>query len=350
VTTCYLYVGSTDTALLGAMSSDLPLPLQLSSAWSWTPADPNTDDPYWERMAAQGQSFFQAAGSSGGFKKSPWPADSAWVTVVGGTGLTTKSAGGPWESEVAGYGGGGYYAQDDILIPYWQQLPGVINTANEGSTVYRNYPDVSANASYSFYVCADQTTCTANELGGTSFAAPMWAGYLALANEQAVADGQAAPGFINPAIYLLGVGPGYHNDFHDIVSGSNGYPAVAGYDLAGGWGSPNRSGLIKALLASPSPFFAIGASPNVITVSAGGTFTSTITTAAENGFDSAIALSSSLATARFNPSTIPAPGSGTSTLTAKIAETAKAGTYVFTITGAGAGITQGTRVTVTVTK
>jgi hypothetical protein len=45
---------------------------------------------------------------------------------------------------------------------------------------YRNGPDVSANANFTYYVCADQTTCTANEYGGTSFAAPMWAGYLAL--------------------------------------------------------------------------------------------------------------------------------------------------------------------------
>lgn len=354
VNAVYLYVGSADTALLGAMSSDQPLPLQLSSSWSWTPPDPSTDDPYWEKMAAQGQSFFQAAGAGASsirnFEMSPWPADSAWVTVVGGTGLTTKSAGGPWESEVAGYGGGGYYPPDDILIPYWQQYPGVINTANEGSTVYRNFPDVSANASFTFYVCADQTTCTANELGGTSFSAPMWAGYLALANEQAANNGQTPPGFINPSIYLLGVGPGYHTDFHDISSGSNGYPAVAGYDLASGWGSPNRSGLINGLLASPTPFFAVGASPNVVSVDDGGTFTSTITTAAENGFDSSIVLSSNISTVRFSPSTIPAPGSGTSTMTAHVAKTTKPGTYVFTITGSGGGITQSTTVTVTVVK
>jgi subtilase family serine protease len=348
--TVYLYVGSTDTALLGAMSSDTPLPLNLSSSWQWTPADPDTDDPYWEKMAAQGQSFFQASASIGTLERSPWPSDSAWVTVVGGTGLTTKGPGGAWASEVAGYGGGGYYAQDDILIPWWQQLPGVINTANEGSTVYRNFPDVSANASFSFYVCADQGTCEANELGGTSFSAPMWAGYLALANEQAAAHGQAAPGFINPSIYLLGVGPSYRSEFHDIVSGNNGYPAVRGYDLASGWGSPNGSGLIGALLAPPSPFFAIGAAPNVMTVNAGSTFTSTITTAAENGFDSAVALSSNIRTAQFSPNTIPPPGSGTSTMTVQVAQNAKPGTYVFTITGKGGGITQSTSVTVTVEK
>ena len=79
---------------------------------------------------------------------------------------------------------GGGISPDRIAIPSWQQLSGVINSSNKGSTTYRNGPDVSANANFTFYVCADQTTCTANEYGGTSFAAPMWAGYIALVNQQ----------------------------------------------------------------------------------------------------------------------------------------------------------------------
>ena len=62
VTTVYVYVGSSDTAMLGSMSSHKPLPLQLSSSWSWSPSDPQTLDPYFKKMAAQGQSFFEAAG------------------------------------------------------------------------------------------------------------------------------------------------------------------------------------------------------------------------------------------------------------------------------------------------
>ena len=68
VTTVYVFVGNTDTALLGGMSSDTPLPLNLSSSWTWSPADPKTDDPYFQKMQAQGQSFFQAAGDSGNWK------------------------------------------------------------------------------------------------------------------------------------------------------------------------------------------------------------------------------------------------------------------------------------------
>src|SRR5205807_1143092 len=117
----------------------------------------------------------------------------------------------------------------------------------------RNGPDVSANANFTFYVCANQSGCTANSYGGTSFAAPMWAGYLALVNQQSVANGHSAVGFINPSLYAIGEGSSYGSDFHDIVSGSNGYSATTRYDLATGWGSPNGTGLINALVGSATP-------------------------------------------------------------------------------------------------
>jgi len=50
----------------------------------------------------------------------------------------------------------------------------------------------------------------------------MWAGYLALANEQAVLYGEPTLGFVNPLFYNIGLGPDYTIDFHDITSGSNG--------------------------------------------------------------------------------------------------------------------------------
>ena len=80
--------------------------------------------------------------------------------------------------------------------------------SNKGSKVYRNGPDVAANANFTFYVCADQQACTSNLYGGTSFAAPMWAGYLALANEQAASKGDKPPGFINPGSPSILVQPG----------------------------------------------------------------------------------------------------------------------------------------------
>src|ERR1700683_3597386 len=189
ITTLYVYVGSTDTALFSSMTSHVPLPLQLSSSWTWAPADPSTAEPYFKKMAAQGQSYFQAAGDGNAWTSDnyPYPAEDPYVISVGGTELSTTGAGAAWSSEVGWPYGGGGISPEDLLIPIWQQLPGVINSNNMGSTQYRNGPDVSGNADFSFYVCADQKACTANYYGGTSFAAPMWAGYIALANQQSAA-------------------------------------------------------------------------------------------------------------------------------------------------------------------
>ncbi|HXM63831.1 MAG TPA: S53 family peptidase [Terriglobales bacterium] len=251
VTTVYLYVGSSDTAILGSMSSHKPLPLQLSASWNWS-SSPATDDPYFKKMAAQGQSFFKGAGDGGAWGNDncggEWPRDDAYITSVGGTDLTTKGPGKGWASETGwSDGGGGYCPVDGIKIPSWQKLKGVITKANQGSKTYRNGPDVSAEANFDFYLCADQSGCTANEYGGVSFATPMWAGYLALANQQAAVKKLPPPGFINPTIYPLGLGKGYHTDFHDITSGGNGNPPTKGYDLTSGWGSPKTDGLINAL-------------------------------------------------------------------------------------------------------
>ncbi len=176
VTAVYLYVSNTsDTALLGSMSSHKPLPLNLSSSWYWNgPIDPKQDDPYFKKFAAQGQSFFEAAGDSGAWHTTQtwWPMESPYVICVGGTDLVTKGAGKGWASETVWVDGGGGISPDDFAIPSWQKLKGVITKANKGSTKYRNGPDVSANSNFTFYVCADQRACTANEYGGTSFAAP----------------------------------------------------------------------------------------------------------------------------------------------------------------------------------
>jgi kumamolisin len=352
-----VYVGSTDTAIISAMTSHSPLPTTIGCSWGWTPADASTLDPYFERMSAQGQNFFAASGDSSTWssKNEAWPADDANVVSVGGTDLITSGAGGAWASETAWTDSGGGISPDKIGIPSWQQLAGVINSSNHGSTTYRNGPDVSANANFTFYVCADQTTCTANEYGGTSFAAPMWAGYIALVNQQLAENGKATIGFINPAIYAENVTPSYATDFHDVTSGTSGsYSAVTGYDLVTGWGSPHGSGLINALAGtSTSPAFSISASPATISVLQGSSGNSTITTAVSGGFNSAIALSAtgqpSGVTVSLNPTSISAPGSGSSTLTITVGSSAATGTYTITVTGTGSGITHTTTVSLTVT-
>jgi subtilase family serine protease len=349
-----MYVGSTDSAIFNAMATASPLNAQLSSSWTWSPADPSTDNPYFEEFAAQGQNLFQAAGDSDKWTTSSeiFPADDVYLTSVGGTDLETSGAAGPWSSETAWADGGGGISPDKFAIPSWQTT--AASGCSSCSKTYRNGPDVAANANFTFYVCADQTTCTANEYGGTSFAAPMWAGYLALINQQSVANGNKTLGFINPSLYTLGEGSSYDSDFHDITSGSNGYSATAGYDLATGWGSPNGTGLIDALApTSTSPAFTISASPASVSVVRGNNGTSTITTTVSSGFDSPVALTASGqptgVTVSFNPTSITAPGSGTSTMTMAVASTTAAGTYTVTVTGTGGGITHTATVSLTVT-
>jgi subtilase family serine protease len=352
-----MYVGSTDTAMISAMTTHNPLPTTIGCSWGWTPADPSTLNPYFQKMAAQGQNFFAASGdaSTWSSRNEAWPADNAFVVSVGGTDLITASAGGAWKSETAWVDSGGGISPDSIAIPSWQQLAGVINSTNRGSTTLRNGPDVSANANFTFYVCADQTTCTANEFGGTSFATPMWAGYIALVNEQLAANGEPTIGFINPTIYSQSVTSSYGTEFHDITSGTSGsFSAVAGYDLVTGWGSPNGTGLINALApTSSSPNFTISTSPGSVSVVQGGNGTSTITTAVSGGFNSAIALSASGqpagVTVSFSPTSIAAPGSGSSTMTIAVASTTAIGTYTITVAGTGGSTTQTATVSLTVT-
>ena len=245
-----MYVGSTDTAIISAMTTHSPLPTTIGCSWGWTPADPSTLDPYFEKMAAQGQSFFAASGDSSTWssRNEAWPADDAYVTSVGGTDLVTASAGGAWRSETAWVDSGGGISPDKIAIPSWQKA--AINSTNKGSTTYRNGPDVAANANFTFYTCGDQEACLANEYGGTSFAAPMWAAYVALVNQQLKTLGKANVGFLNPTIYAENANATtYATDFHDITSGKSGsYSAVTGYDLVTGWGSPK-----PALLTTLAP-------------------------------------------------------------------------------------------------
>ena len=350
-----MYVGSTDAAIFNAMATHSPLNAQLSSSWTWNPADPSTDDPYFKEFAAQGQNLFQAAGDSGkwttsGTASEVYPADDAYVTTVGGTDLNTSSAGGPWSSETGWADSGGGISPHKTAIPSWQTA--AASTCASCSQTYRNGPDVSANANFTFYVCADQTTCTANEYGGTSFAAPMWAAYLALINQQSVANGNKTLGFINPSLYSIGAGSSYGADFHDITSGSNGYSATSGYDLVTGWGSPNGSGLINALAGTVAgPGFSLSASPGSVSIVQGGSGSSTITSTATGGFNTAAALSAAGeptgVSVSFSPASI--AGTGTSTMSITVASSVAAGTYAITVTGTAGSTVESTTVSLTVT-
>jgi subtilase family serine protease len=247
--------------------------LQFSCSWGGGTAKNATSEVLFKQMAAQGQSFYDASGDAGAFVGNvQFPSDSPSITQVGGTTMTDGSAPSyPWESEVvwdwdsgpnvsaanAISSSGGistYYA-----IPSWQT--NISMTANLGSTTMRNFPDVAANADNCYFYTDNGEP--SGGWGGTSFAAPLWAGLTALMNQQAAASGRPPVGFLNPALYALAAGTNYTNFFHDITSGNNiwksspnKFYAVAGYDLCTGLGTMNGTNLINALVGPiPPPSF-----------------------------------------------------------------------------------------------
>src|SRR5258708_22788842 len=90
--------------------------------------------------------------------------------------------------------------------------------ANSGSTAVRNVPDVALTADSVF---VDYNNGSSGGFGGTSCAAPLWAGFCALVNQQSVAASGTTVGFLNPALYAIAAGTNYANCFHDITTGSN---------------------------------------------------------------------------------------------------------------------------------
>jgi hypothetical protein len=254
LTNILVYEGSPDVNtivndILNRMATDNQA-MQLSCSWSF---DINAStDQIFQQFAAQGQSFFQASGDSGAYSGPVWePSDDPNITVVGGTILSTSGPIGSWVSETTwGDSSGGISVV--VPIPFWQQ--GLDMSANQGSTTLRNLPDVAMVADNVWV----EVTGGSGSYQGTSIAAPLWAAFTALANQQATLNGQPQSGFVNPAIYDIGRSSNYTACFHDITTGNNTtasspdkFHAVAGYDLCTGWGTPIGSNLIAALFAPP---------------------------------------------------------------------------------------------------
>ncbi len=246
-----VYEGVTANDVLNRMATD-DLAKQLSCSWSFGLSIDPAREQIFEQFAAQGQTFFQATGDLGAGPVYP-PADDLLVTAVGGTSLATSSTNGAWESETTWpESSGGISAS--YSIPVWQQ--GISMVTNRGSTTMRNVPDVACLADGEIWLVANNGEQVI--VGGTSAAAPLWAGFAALVNQQAAANSQPALGFLNPAIYALGESTNYPAVFHDIAAGNNtnslsptNFFAVPGYDLCTGWGTPNGANLINAF--SPPP-------------------------------------------------------------------------------------------------
>jgi subtilase family serine protease len=283
-----------------------------------SPSDYSTLESIMEQGISQGQSIIVASGDSGStscYGESDltstqqealavdYPASSAYVTAMGGTEFPTsdvsssnstywESASGSdvvtsarsyipeqaWNDDSSEYGlasgGGGTSAL--TARPSWQTVVPGIPSGN-----YRLVPDISLDSSpenAGYLYCTSDTSAWSNGqqascntgfrdsstqhltvAGGTSFAAPIFAGMLAIINEKENSTGQ---GLINSTLYALAANSSrYASAFHDITSGGNQcaagtkdcssageseYPAAAGYDEASGLGSVDLYNLLTA--------------------------------------------------------------------------------------------------------
>jgi Pro-kumamolisin, activation domain len=344
VSNVIVYEGSNPNDVLNRMATD-NLASQLSSSWGWSPTNATTEQIF-KQMVAQGQSLFQASGDSGAYHGGVMPpSDDPNLTVVGGTSLTTSGPGGVWQSETTWPDSGGGVSTT-WPIPSYQQSGSM--TAAGGSASMRNIPDVALVADVQIFLICNNGQGV--EVGGTSAAAPLWAGFIALANQQAAANKQPKVGFLNPTIYSLGAGSNYQSDLHDIVTGNNGFSALPGYDLATGWGTPAGQPLINNLTAtSNSPAFGLSSSAPSLSIAPGASGASTITVSPQQGFSGAVNLTMSGlpvgVTASFNP----ASATTSSTLTLVAGSSAAASTSTLTITGASASLTSTARLALTIT-
>jgi kumamolisin len=230
--------------------------------YSWGLCEANLDpshktdmDAVFARAVAQGVNIMVASGDSGSdcnqdqTNNPDFPASNPNVVAVGGTSLTDNNGVASetaWAIDSNGNASGGGFS---TLYPAPAYQNGVTNNAQRG------YPDVAFNADPAtgqpVWVHFDPSTgasggntATYLVIGGTSMAAPQWAGFMALVGE-ARASGKAI-GFLNPLIYASKTAQ--TSDFNDITSGSNGeYTAAAGWDAVTGFGSMKASDLFTFL-------------------------------------------------------------------------------------------------------
>jgi subtilase family serine protease len=181
------------------------------------------------------------------------PASDPLVLAVGGTILDAASPAGTYLGEMAWNdnteaSGGGYSS----LFPRPAYQDGLARARTAGSTG-RGVPDVSANADPAAAMAMEFDGGQLRPNQGTSASTPLWAGVIALADQQA---GHPL-GFVNPALYAIARGPAYHQAFHDVTTGDNsvlwptgvfvGYTAGPGWDPVTGWGSPDAQYLVSLL-------------------------------------------------------------------------------------------------------
>jgi kumamolisin len=254
--------GWVDVVTTAVLQTDLPAgwaaPSVISISWgwselestetlSWTQAAMDTVDETFQAAAMLGVTVLVASGDNGSqcqiedYKAHvEFPASDPWVTACGGTSITSVKGNTftevTWnDNDVTGGG-----ISDVFPVPYWQEpwnLPGSVNDGHMG----RGVPDIAGYANgYTIFLDGKMQP----GWFGTSEAAPLYAGLVALMNA-AVGD---SVGYLNPILYNLG-GTSVFNDIADggsnAMAGAPGYTAGPGWDACTGWGSVDGRALLN---------------------------------------------------------------------------------------------------------
>ena len=280
---------------LNPSNNKTPLVQVISCSWGLAesledPAIISGENTLFQQMAAQGQSLFCSSADNGAYDL--YTTVTATGTVVTAPGVTTPEVDNPASQPFAsGVGGttlsylkpstsattGVATAGTYVGETTWSAGTPTVNPEGSGGGISslwskpayqlgfgasanrRDVPDVSLNADpntgYSIFAPASLGgKGVAEVIGGTSAAAPLWAAYTALINQQRTANGLGSVGFLNPLLYPIAAnGASYGADFHDILTGSNlFYQAGVGYDDATGLGSFLGAPLLAALSFNPN--------------------------------------------------------------------------------------------------
>jgi kumamolisin len=245
-------------AITTAVHDSTNQPSVISISWgsaesNWTAQALTNFDEAFQSAAAMGVTVCVASGDNGssdgvndGSDHVDFPASSSFVLGCGGTTLQASNEQivneVVWNNQSAGGGAGGGGVSDVFPLPAWQNGFGV--PAPSGQNGGRGVPDVSGDAdpATGYNVLVDGQNAV---FGGTSAVAPLWAGLVAIMNQQV---GKPV-GFLNPMIYAQAVEA---SGFHDITEGNNGdFSAAQGWDPCTGLGSPDGAQLLAALTGQP---------------------------------------------------------------------------------------------------
>lgn len=245
-------------AIASAVHDTTYKPGIISISWgaaevNWTAQAMNALDAACQSAAALGITITVASGDNGSSdgvsdngKHVDFPASSPHVLACGGTRLASSNGAitseTVWNDGASGGATGGGVS-NFFALPSWQKSVAVPKPT--GASGGRGVPDVAGNADpdTGYSIRVDGQTMV---IGGTSAVAPLWAGLIALANQQ---NGQSA-GFINSAIYASKA----KSAFRDITQGNNGaFQANSGWDACTGLGSPVAPKLITAVNTTSAP-------------------------------------------------------------------------------------------------